>query len=263
MLDLKALMEAAKNTTALSSEERVALFNSREGNLTGYDCPICRNKGFVQVLINGAECNRECACMEKRRGVWRLQKSGLQDMTDRYRFETYEAKSSWQKSILYAAESFCEEQEGWFYIGGQVGAGKTHICTAIANRLLEQGNEVRYMIWTEEATKLKALKTDDENYEREISKWKTAQVLYIDDFLKTRNGNPPTDGDVNLAFELVNARYNNRSLRTIFSGERGLSEVVEIDEAMGSRIYQRCGRYKIKIGKGEGRNYRTREENVV
>ena len=96
-------------------------------------------------------------------GKWRLKRSGLQDMAERYRFETYEAKTSWQKSILAAAECFCEEREGWFYIGGQVGAGKTHICTAIANRLMLQGKGVRYMIWTEEATKLKALKTDDEN----------------------------------------------------------------------------------------------------
>ena len=263
MVDVKALMQAAKNTTVPSCEERMALYNSRRGDLTGYDCPICRNKGFVFLMKDGYEYTMECECMEKRRGKWRLKRSGLQDMAERYRFETYEAKTSWQKSILAAAECFCEEGEGWFYIGGQVGAGKTHICTAIANRLLLQGKGVRYMIWTEEATKLKALKTDDENYAREINKWKTAEVLYIDDFLKTRNGALPTDGDINLAFEIINARYNNRALRTIFSGERGLNEIMELDEAMGSRIYQRCGKYKLKIGWGEGRNYRTREELEV
>lgn len=263
MVDVKALMQAAKNTTAPSCEERMALYNSRRGDLTGYDCPICRNKGFVFLMKDGYEYTMECECMEKRRGKWRLKRSGLQDMAERYRFETYEAKTSWQKSILAAAECFCEEREGWFYIGGQVGAGKTHICTAIANRLMRQGKGVRYMIWTEEATKLKALKTDDENYAHEINKWKTAEVLYIDDFLKTRNGALPTDGDINLAFEIINARYNNRTLRTIFSGERGLNEIMELDEAMGSRIYQRCGKYKLKIGWGEGRNYRTREEGVV
>ena len=47
MVDVKALMQAAKNTTAPSCEERMALYNSRRGDLTGYDCPICRNKGFT------------------------------------------------------------------------------------------------------------------------------------------------------------------------------------------------------------------------
>mgnify|MGYP007129053868 CR=1 FL=1 len=128
MVDVKALMQAAKNTTAPSCEERMALYNSRKGDLTGYDCPICRNKGFVFLMKDGYEYTMECECMEKRRGKWRLKRSGLQDMAERYRFETY------------------EEREGWFYIGGQVGAGKTHICTAIANRLMLQGKGVRYMI---------------------------------------------------------------------------------------------------------------------
>ena len=33
MVDVKALMQAAKNTTALSCEERMALYNSRRGDL--------------------------------------------------------------------------------------------------------------------------------------------------------------------------------------------------------------------------------------
>ena len=34
-VDVKALMQAAKNTTALSCEERMALYNSRRGDLMG------------------------------------------------------------------------------------------------------------------------------------------------------------------------------------------------------------------------------------
>ena len=62
--------------------------------------------------------------MEKRRGKWRLQKSGLQDMAERYRFETYEAKTSWQKSILAAAECFCEERKGGFTSADRSGQAK-------------------------------------------------------------------------------------------------------------------------------------------
>ena len=49
MTILERIMAEAKkaDTTALSCEERMALYNSRRGDLTGYDCPICRNKGFV------------------------------------------------------------------------------------------------------------------------------------------------------------------------------------------------------------------------
>ena len=68
MIDVKALLKAAKNTTAPSCEERMVLYNSREGNLTGYDCPICRNKGYIFFMKDGYEYTRECACMEKRMG---------------------------------------------------------------------------------------------------------------------------------------------------------------------------------------------------
>ena len=61
MVDVKAQMQAAKNTTAPSCEERMALYNSRRGDLTGYDCPICRNKGFVFLMKDGYEYTMECA----------------------------------------------------------------------------------------------------------------------------------------------------------------------------------------------------------
>lgn len=103
----------------------MALYNSRRGDLMGYDCPICHNKGFVFLMKDGYEYTMECECMEKRRGKWRLQKSGLQDMAERYRFETYEAETSWQKSILAAAECFCEEMEGMdFTSADRSGQGK-------------------------------------------------------------------------------------------------------------------------------------------
>ena len=47
-----------------------------------------------------------------------------------------------------------------------------------------------------------------------------------------------SDGDLNVAFELLNARYNARK-RTIISGERTIGAIMDIDEAIGSRIYER------------------------
>lgn len=263
-MDLMArIREAAQgNTTAWSCEDRAAAYNSREGNLQGYDCPICRNKGNSMVIRDGCEYMVECRCMETRRGLWRLESSGLADMVGRYRFDTFGTKKKYQQTMKDMAEAFCEVGKGWFFVGGQAGSGKTHICTAIANTFMEQGKTVRYMIWLDEVTKLKALKMDEEGYAKEIQSWKRPQVLYIDDFFKTRNGAMPTDADVNIAFELVNARYNDRNLITIFSGERTMQEVIDIDEALGSRIYQRCGMYKLSIGRSREKNYRLQEEEV-
>ena len=59
------------------------------------------------------------------------------------------------------------------------------------------------------------------------------------DFLKTGKGQEPTTGDVNLAFELINARYADPTKLTIISSELPVAEIVDIDEAVGSRIYER------------------------
>ena len=75
-------------------------------------------------------------------------------------------------------------------------------------------------------------------------------MLYIDDFLKGRI----TDADINLAFELINARYNRRETAiTIISSELDLGTVTKLDEALGGRIYERARNYSCRTG---GENWR-------
>ena len=51
----------------------------------------------------------------------------------------------------------------------------------------------------------------------------------------------PTAADVNLAYEIINYRYNNRDKITIISTELTIGGLCEIDEALGGRIRQRAG----------------------
>jgi DNA replication protein DnaC len=84
-------------------------------------------------------------------------------------------------------------------------------------------------------------------------------VLYIDDFFKTESGKLPTTAEINIAFEILNFRYNNPDLVTIISSEKGMSELLEIDEATGSRIFERSKDYSISIAKDKNKNYRLKE----
>ena len=77
---------------------------------------------------------------------------------------------------------------------GQVGSGKTHLAIAISNLLLDKGIGVIYMPYRDSITNLKQSILDEENYQREISKYKNAQVLLIDDLFKGRI----TESDVNI-----------------------------------------------------------------
>lgn len=245
----------------LSTEEyiertrrRVALDNQTPGNLTGYDCPQCLNRGkFYSLVENGPGAGeirvRECSCMARRRAEVFTEKSGLSELLKRYTLENWQCREQWQANLRRAVEEYAQKREGWLYISGRPGTGKTHICTALCDLLLKQGLSTRYMLWRDVSVRAKAVVNDEDAYQEIVRPLKRATVLYIDDFFKMgktrdRSGQriaaDPTVGDVNLAFEIINARYNDSRLLTIFSSEMRLNpEILDIDEGLGSRIAQR------------------------
>lgn len=176
--------------------------------------------------------------MAKRRSLNRIKKSGLAELMGRYTFDVWAEKEPWQKSVKKMAMEYAEEPKGWFYLAGRPGTGKTHICTALCGALIENGMEVRYLLWRDFSSRAKAVVTDDEEYQRIVEPMKRVSVLYIDDLFKTGKGQAPTTGDVNLAFEILNARYNANKL-TIISSELTVEQILDVDEAVGSRIYER------------------------
>lgn len=250
-------------------------YNSGIGNLDkedGYNCDICKNKGMIaSVTYNEqygyySEVVSPCKCMKARNAIRRLHRSGLKNVVKEYSFERYEAAESWQQTIKESAIRFCRDEEhNFFFIGGQSGAGKTHICTAIAVHYIRQGKEVRYMLWRDEITRIKSVVNEVDQYGSLMDSLKQTDVLYIDDLFKNgvgEDGKPklPTSADINAAFEIINYRYNNKNLITIISSERTLAELVDIDEAVAGRIAERAkaGGYCINLKKDKSRNWRMK-----
>lgn len=118
---------------------------------------------------------------------------------------------------------------------GQVGAGKTHLSIAIANSLMEKMVPVLYMPYRDTVTQIKQLITDEEGYQREINKYKGAQVLLIDDLYKGK----VTESDLNIMFEIINYRYL-KGLQLIVSSEKTIDILLDYDQAIGSRIIEMC-----------------------
>ena len=151
----------SKLTPKERAELKAKLSNEDEGNLNeadGYNCPICKNRGFMWEVeeerpYKGGQPTyrdvvRDCQCKRIRMSIRRLKRSGLEAVMKRCTFDRYEVTEEWQEKIKSAAENFPKVvnklNEKWFFIGGGVGSGKTHLCTAIARELLWQGKEVRY-----------------------------------------------------------------------------------------------------------------------
>ena len=150
------------------AEIRTRAHNAERGNLDkvdGYDCPECLNKGYkIQLREEGGvqyEFMVRCKCNKIREQLRKLKKSGLQNI-DQYTFGNFQATENWQKAIKQIAQDYAAapEPQNWLFVGGQNGAGKSHICTATAAELVKvQGLSVYYMMWREETAHLKAIST--------------------------------------------------------------------------------------------------------
>lgn len=238
-----------------SLEYKCDTLNATQGDLKYLDCPKCLNKGYYATIRDGELISVECPCMTKRRSWKRIESAGLNDVVRNYTFTAYEDEEDWQKQVKTMAIAFSQADEAsWFFISGTPGTGKTHICTAITTNLIKRGYDAKYLLWREEIPKLKALVNEREQYEKIMGLLKRIDVLYIDDFWK----GTITEADINLTFELLNARYNARNKRTIISTEKTMNEILGIDEAIGSRISERSKGYKLHLPK---KNWRLKGQN--
>lgn len=235
----------------------------------GYDCPECKNKGYKAKLkeVNGRmyQTIEDCKCVPVRNAIMKMQRSGLKDVIKECTFDKWIATEEWQKTVKAAAMNYAKEPEGWFFIGGQPGCGKSHICTAISRELLLAGKQLVYMQWREDTVKAKTLFKEPEQRQSLINSFKYAEVLYIDDLFKTGK-NPdgseqrPSSADITLAFEILNYRYNKPDCLTIISSELVFDKLEIIDEAIAGRMYQRSGLNWFNIARDKAKNYRTRNQ---
>jgi len=262
---MKMNIPKSEHTSNLTEKEYVQRMadslNKSPGDINdGYDCEKCHNKGFIVIAEerNGHwyEKSLPCKCMKARKMLKRLSDSGLKGVVEKYSFDKFQTADIWQATLLQAAKDYAANPKGWFFIGGQSGAGKTFLCTAIAVQLLRQQMEVRYMLWRDEAAAIKSIITESAEYQRRVDELKKVEVLYIDDLFKAGSGGV-TAGDINLAFEILNYRYM-KEKPTLISTEQTLQQLLILDEAIAGRIAELAGGNCFNIRKDGSKNFRTK-----
>lgn len=231
-------------------------WNSLAGDLTGYDCAECRNKGWISFIEDGFERKHPCRCMKKRETLRLIHESGLSELLRTCTFQSFETAEPFQEHMKRSALEFVKRKSGCFIACGQSGCGKTHICTAIVGGMIKQGLSARYLVWREESGVLKSHAADPD-YPALIAPYKQTDVLYIDDLFKTKDLSDISSADVKLAFELLDYRDRNR-LITIISTEWTMNQLAQIDEAIAGRINLMSKGYQFIIGKDPKKNYRLR-----
>ena len=221
---------------------------------TSDECPACGGLGYIAWRDESGELHsRECKCAVVRQNRRRIERSGLASLLDRCTFDQFQTPEPWQATAKQVAQNYVGDCLGkWFFIGGNSGAGKTHLCTAICGCLMALGVPVRYLQWRADVPAIKAKVNDAEAYRDAVRPLKKIRALYIDDFLK----GSITEGDRNIAFDILNDRYNDPRAITIISSELTIDRVLEWDEAIGGRIVERASEYTINL-RGK-RNWRLK-----
>lgn len=236
-----------------ASLREMELFNKTKGTQT--NCKKCNGNGYIAEVIKEFDLFytvvKECDCTKLKRTENEAKASGVMQLLD-YTFENFNTWSKWQADIKSSAEENAKLKD-WFFIGGQSGAGKTHICSAIANYQRKNRIKVKYMVWTDEINKLKNY--EDTSY---LDAVKRVECLYIDDLFKrigTNTQEALTSSDITKTWELLNFRASNK-LKTIISTELTLEDIGEIDESLAGRIKQKSGKYVFSLKKDSTKNMR-------
>lgn len=219
-----------------------------------YRCDKCRDMTFI---IEDGEA-RECECKALRDCEDILRKSGVSEAFRQKRFDNFNfgrdsaTMNAYKIATGYALDFKDREKarDNSIMFIGQVGSGKTHLSLSIANELMDRGIGVLYMGYREVVTGIKQNMMDEVYYNRVMGRYKNCRVLLIDDLFK----GGISKSDVNIVFELLNFRYFN-NLPVIVSSELGVKELMEVDEAIGSRLFEMCGGCLVEM-KGKRLNYR-------
>ncbi|MBR4452110.1 MAG: ATP-binding protein [Clostridia bacterium] len=255
-----------KNTEKLIEDLRdinLIKDNARKGNLKGYHCTKCNDKGMIYLPDGKTGIKAaECSCMKIRSDMNGVVTSGLSEMIKSRSFDTFRCDEQWQRQIKSTALAFADGgADSFFFIGGQSGSGKTHICTALCEELMKAGRAVKYIRWNDTFREILSLSDnkDGQLKEKKLAETDSAEILFIDDFLKSAK---PSEAEKSLAFNIIENRYI-RSKTTIISSEKTLGEINEIREDIAGRIYEKTGdRFLLKIPRDINKNYRFRNRTV-
>ena len=225
-----------------------------------YRCKKCRDMTFI--IDDGIDTPCECRALREAEDI--LKKSGIGKEFRNKRFDNFDFSRSmatmegYKKAMDYENEFLDIENNRCNSVMflGQVGSGKTHLSMAICNELMDRGISVVYMGYRDAITGIKQNMMDSVYYNKMMNRYKSARVLFIDDLFKGKI----TDSDVNIMFELINHRYFN-NLPIIISSECGVGRLLDIDEALCSRLVE-MSRGRVVEFRGRELNYRIYKKSL-
>jgi DNA replication protein DnaC len=228
---------------------------------TSYKCDKCRDAGWLlEEQPHCAPKAKSCECRDRDMIKRQWTAAGINPESCSLTFRNFIVWNAASRKIRETAVTYfknfsrlrCKRQNS-ILLCGQSGSGKTHATVALAINFLKQNIKVAYMPYSDIMTKLKQNKIDGEYYQKLISRYKTCEVLLIDDLFKGR----VNDADISIMSEIINYRYDGHR-PIIVSTEFTRARLWDFDEGLGSKITEMCKFFTVEVSKSRENNYRLK-----
>ncbi len=218
--------------------------SSTEGQ--GEVCPLCGGLGYVRenVPVGHPHFGRLFPCRCKLAEIERQRLDRLRALSnlehlahmtfDSFLPEGYGLPPDRAANLREAFDLACQyadNPQGWLVLFGGYGCGKTHLAAAIANRVLERGLPVLFVVVPDLLDHLRAAfgPNSPVRYDERFDEVRTAPLLILDD-LGTQSSTPWAQEKL---FQILNYRYNAR-LPTVVTSNQSPEE---IDLRLRSRLF--------------------------
>ena len=208
-------------------------------------CPVCRGSGWVgkRVAVEHPDFGEAfpCRCQETGGADTRLaalrRYSNLGPLS-RITFDATRSEGvlpddcnrQMFREGLAAAVAYAESPHGWLTFTGPSGCGKTHLGVAIANRCIERGETVFFIVTADLLDHLRSTYSPDApiSYDELFNQVREVPLLVLDD-LATQGA---TSWATEKLFQVLNHRFN-AALPTVIT-VRGA--IQRLDDGLRSRI---------------------------
>ena len=130
-----------------------------------------------------------------------------------------------QKGLYLAlAKILHEKSEKGLYISGDLGVGKTYLCTALANSLVKQGKKVAFVKVSNFFNQMKSdLSSNPDGIDSKINILKKADYLFLDDIGSESVSQFVRD---DILFRILDCRLENKAV-TIFTSNLSKDELLK------------------------------------
>lgn len=207
------------------------------GEAPGFACDRCKDAGWVRrdVPIGHPSFGRLVACdCTRRRQTEREQEkhrlSNLEGLAPRFSFDNFELVDGTEEAFQ-AAYDYALEPDGWLYLHGRCGVGKTHLAVAVAVEVHRRKQSAVFAVVPDLLDHLRATFDPKQGvaYDERFDAYRGTFLLVLDD-LGTENTTPWAREKL---YQLINHRYNERLPTIVTSNDDHLKT---IDERILSRL---------------------------